>query len=163
MKTTSLAIILLLLCLCPPESFAQPGNGQPAFVYTYPLDFTLWDRCNEEYVHITGEVKEVFRYYNDANGCLHMVYSISYKKAVGVGLQSGTKYQVSRMEMARDNEVKICDTEDCVVNQTYTYRLRLISQGGGSNRIISITEHLTLNYCTWEAVVLFSHVRIECT
>lgn len=167
MKTRFAAIVLLLCCFSATQLLAQQGNGKPATSNTYPFSMVVPNYCNGEDVQISGSEHVVFRFEDDGNGCFHMVISIQWKQVRGVGLETGTEYNVKGLEMAHDRQMKICpeDPNDCYAYQHYIWRFRLISKGGASNRIVTVTERLTINYCAdpIEFTFQFNHRRLDCT
>jgi hypothetical protein len=136
MKKLFAALVLVGALSCVGATI---GQAEVISHTTFPSDFTFFDSCTGESVHIVGEVRFLSTSTvtdNTISGSLHTVF-----KATGTGLTSGLQYQ----ESVAFNRIFQSSLQNGEAVITQEGAINVISPGGGNNLSSPIFVHTTLD------------------
>jgi len=136
MKKLLAALVLVGALSCVGATI---GQAEVVSHTTFPSDFTFFDSCTGESVHIVGEVSFLSTSTvtdNTISGSLHTVF-----KATGTGLTSGLRYQES-VVFNRSFQSSLQNGEATL---TQVGAIHVMAPGGGNNLFSPIFFHTTMD------------------
>jgi hypothetical protein len=119
--------------------------------YTIPLQFIRSADCTDELVEISGTIHLITQ--TQADGSVVGVFN--YQGVTGVGLTSGSRYQVSAVD-----QVRLRAPFPSSITSTSSFHL--ISRGSASNLLVTVLYHITING-SGEATVSIDTMNMQCT
>lgn len=114
-----------------------------------PLYFLRSADCTGEVVEVSGTLHLVSQTQMDGSVIGHF----NYADVTGVGLSSGSQYRANSVD-----HVRLSAASDVHSIRSF----RLINLGAGSNLLVSVTYHITVN-ATGELTVSIDDLRTQCT
>ena len=145
---------LALACLAAPglaPAAEAHGGGISGSV---PIEFTLYDPCNGEFVDIAGTIHTVSHTRARANGGSHVGFHQNFANVTGVGETSGTEYRIAGSASQRMN-VGGAQVSSITVHEVF------VSRGSAPNEAIGIRMHVTVN-ADGETTALVDESPTEC-
>ena len=136
MKKLLAALVLVGALSCVGATI---GQAEVVSHTTFPSDFTFFDSCTGESVHIVGEVSFLSTSTvtdNTISGSLHTVF-----KATGTGLTSGLRYQ----ESVVFNRIFQSSLQNGEATLTQVGAIHVMAPGGGNNLFSPIFFHTTMD------------------
>jgi hypothetical protein len=136
MKKLFAALVLVGALSCVGATI---GQAEVISHTTFPSDFTFFDSCTGESVHIVGEVSFLSTSTvtdNTISGSLHTVF-----KATGTGLTSGLRYQ----ESVVFNRIFQSSLQNGEATLTQVGAIHVMAPGGGNNLFSPIFFHTTMD------------------
>jgi len=124
---------------------AAGAGGNGADHGSFAFDSTVFVPCANggagETVDVSGSLNFVFHSFFDSAGGQHLQLKSNLQGVSGIGLTTGTKYQMS------DSETFVFNVAaDDAPNETTTVsNMRVTGQGPGNNFLLHETAHFTIN------------------
>jgi hypothetical protein len=129
----------IMICVfAPPVSSAQKEN--PNFSFVMPLDFTGYNNCTDEYIHMSGAVYISDDFHADVSGGSHSTFQFR-AQLNGIGQTSHLKYQINNSA----NQTININGNNPQSTSSFTQHWKLISQGSGDNGYLRQVFQITTN------------------
>lgn len=147
MKRLILSLVVLgLVCIVPvTERNVSAQAGTSTQISTFPFSLTLTPGdypCLQEDILVEGTLREVLHTTFDASGGRHRTVLFNAQGLTGLGLTSGTEYQVSGPGHSIINDD---DSAAPVRERTFYDVIHLVGPGQATNLLVSTGFHLTFN------------------
>jgi len=142
-NTLSIFSLLILFVNCNKEVVKQTSaassdvsNTETRDRYTssMPVDYTEFNTCTQEYVHITGFWNYVVTWTTVGNRT-NYTYHFKYDGVTGVGLTSGTKYQGTGH--VTEHDVSVWNGEGYDLERSKINNKIIFTSKGGDNNFSS--------------------------
>ena len=146
----SLALLATFFLLA---ALIVPGRGASALgatSTTLPLHFLRSADCNDEIVEITGTIHLVNQTQPDGSVISHF----NYQNVTGLGLTSGTRYQVTSVD-----HVRLAAPFPSSIQSVQSFQL--ISQGSGDDLQVQVLYHVTVS-ATGEVTASIDEFNVLC-
>ena len=139
--------VIMLTLLFP----AAPASALGATSSDLPVDFIRSADCTGEDVQISGVIHLV----NITQADGSVVSHFNYQKVRGLGLTSGSTYQVSAVD-----QVRLSAPFPSSIHSVQTFHL--IHRGQGSNLLVQVLYHITVN-ASGEVTASIDAFDMQCT
>jgi hypothetical protein len=141
----ALASFTLTIALCIPSGAVSALSATSSDM---PLDFIRSADCTGELVEISGMIHFV----NQTRADGSVIGHFNYQNVTGLGLTSGHTYQTSAVD-----HIQLGGSDVTSVANFY-----LISRGSGSNLLVQVLYHITING-NGDVTVSIDDLNTQCT
>ena len=116
-----------------------PASAEVTSNQIIPVNFSVFNPCNQEFVSLSGQVHILSSFTADASGGFHSVFHTN-EQATGIGLTTSARYRFTWA-----NDIAASSQTPPPSEFTLTQQNNYISQGNVPNFLLHYTLHTTMN------------------